>query len=69
MGKFYIPHKGVYVGQFNEQQVAQGIDKMELAKVQAKTGLGYVNQQVIVKKGVAVGLKLWACRAEDFRMI
>ena len=68
MSNQYIPHKGVYVGQFNEQEIAQGIDKMKLAEVQARTGLAYSNQQVVVKNGRPVGLKLWACTAVDFQI-
>ncbi len=69
MGKFYIPHKGVYVGQFNEQEVATGKDKMAVAQMQAKTGLMYTNQKIVTKNGVAVGIKVWVCRPEDFNMM
>ena len=60
--------KGVYVGEFNENDLDNGADKVAVAKKMAETGLSYTSTEVVYKKGKPVGLKIWVCSAEDFEV-
>lgn len=57
--------RGVFVGTFTEEDIANNIDRERLFAVQKETGLNYCNEEFVYKGGKIVGLKLWACSFED----
>ena len=57
--------KGVYIGQFSEEDIKVGRDKAATQKVKEETGLKYVNHQFVKKNGEIVAIRLWACSVED----
>ena len=63
----YIKGKGIYVGTFSESDVASGKDRLAVRKAMDDTGLEYTNTEFKRSGGKIVGLKIYVCRAEDFR--
>lgn len=61
--------KGIYVGEFNAQDIDAGRDQKALAEVQERTGLRYNNTELIRRKGKIVGMKIWACSREDCELM
>lgn len=55
----------VYVGQFSEAEVANGLDKVCVAAMQEKTGLKYVNTSLVKKRGEIVAIKIYVCDIQD----
>ena len=64
----YIKGLGVYVGTFNEQDLKENKDKQALEKVQEKTGLQYTNTKLVMKRKEIIGIKIYACSSEDFKI-
>ncbi len=64
----YEPCRGIFVGKFTEEEVAKGADQTAVKEMMAKTGLGYTNQEIVMKNNVAIGIKIWVCNANDFRL-
>ena len=64
----YIKGLGVYVGTFNEQDLKEYKDKRALEKVQEKTGLQYTNTKLVMKRKEIIGIKIYACSSEDFKI-
>lgn len=60
-----MKNKGVFVGTFNEEDIKNNVDKQKLKEIQAATGLKYCNTEYVKKKGIIIGIKLWACSLED----
>lgn len=58
----------VFVGQFSEAEVANGLDKVCVADAQEQTGLVYTDTQLVKRKGKIVGIKIWVCDLEDMRI-
>lgn len=59
----YIKGLGIYVGEFKEKDLKQGIDKQKVAEVMEKTGLKYTNSKVTKNS-----IKIWVCNLEDFKI-
>ena len=57
--------KGIFVGEFNRDDIIADRDTKALVKVQEETGLKYCNHEFIKKRGKIVGMRLWACSRED----
>ena len=64
----YINGLGIYVGTFNEQDLKEHKDKQALEKVQEKTGLQYTNTKLVMKRKEIIGIKVYACNSEDFKI-
>lgn len=58
----------VYVGQFSEAEVTNGLDKVCVAAKQKETGLKYTNTQLVKREGEIVAIKIWVCDAEDMKI-
>ena len=56
----------IYVGQFNEDDIRNGRDKIAVTQKMKETGLNYTNQEIIYKNKKPVGLKLYVCDKDDF---
>ena len=55
----------IFVGKYDEQDLAIGKDKSDVAKVKEQTGLKYAETKIVKEKG-KIYLKIWACTAEEF---
>ena len=55
----------VLVGDFNEQQLREGVDEAAVKKKMDDTGLRYTNTKLIKKKGETL-LRIWVCATEEF---
>lgn len=64
----YVKGKGFLVGQFMEEELRKGIDKLEVKKAKEETGLKYTNSSYVKRKGEIVGLKLYVCTAEEMNL-
>lgn len=64
----YIKGKGILVGTFNEADCAMGIDKTKTALAKERTGLKYTNTEYVKKKGEIVGLRIYVCTVNDFKI-
>ena len=64
----YIKGKGIYVGTFSESDIDSGKDKIAVRKMMDDTGLGYTNTEFKRSGGKIVGLKIYVCKAEDFKI-
>jgi hypothetical protein len=62
-GKYmdYVKGKGYYVGCFDENDIANKLDKKALEKAKEETGLKYTNQEIVYKNKKPVGIKLYVC--------
>lgn len=58
----------VFVGEFTESEVANGLDKVCVADAQERTGLVYTNTQLVKKNGEIVAIKIWVCDLEDMKI-
>ena len=67
-GRRYEKGRGVFVGKFDEVDLESGRDKLEVKKMQQATGLQYTNEKLVKKNGVPVGIKIWVCSMEDFKI-
>lgn len=57
-----------FVGRFNEEDLRNGIDKAEVAKAKARYGLGYTDTELVFEDGVPVGIKIWVCDKDEFKL-
>lgn len=61
--------KGVFVGEFSEQDLFNGVDKAMVREMKEKTGLKYINKEFVKRAGRIVSMKIWVCsldECEDF---
>ena len=58
----------VYVGQFNETDCKNGVDKQQVEKMKAESNgvLKYVKTRFIKKGGKIAGLKVWLMTSEEY---
>lgn len=59
--------KEVFVGDFDENDCKNGIDKIQVEQKQKETGLKYTNTKVI-KKGGKTYLRIWVCDSNTFKL-
>lgn len=57
----YVKGKGYYVGCFDENDIANKLDKKAAEKAKEETGLKYTNQEMVYKNKKPVGIKLYVC--------
>ena len=53
-----MKNKGIYVGQFSEQDITLGLDKAAVEKAKAETGLKYTNTEFVKRNGKVVAMKI-----------
>jgi hypothetical protein len=58
---------GILVGDFDENDLKNGVDKKALQKKKEETGLKYANSKII-KKGGKTYLRLWVCSVDEFEI-
>lgn len=56
----------IYIGQFNEEQCRQGVDKALVEQKKAETGMKYTRTKLVKKGGRIVGLKIWLLSNEEY---
>lgn len=49
----------IFVGYFTEEEVKQGIDRLEVDKAMESTGLKYVKTKLHKKGNSYVGISIW----------
>ena len=64
----YVKDKGHYVGCFNENDIANKLDKKAAEKAKKETGLKYTNQEIVYKNKKPVGIKLYVCDSQTMRI-
>lgn len=64
----YLNGLGVWVGEFNEEQIKKGIDKKCVEFMKQKTGLKYVNTKIARGDHNEKVLRIWVCNVEDFKI-
>ena len=57
----YVKGKGYYVGCFDENDIANKLDKKAVKKAKKETGLKYTNQEMVCKNKKPVVIKLYVC--------
>lgn len=57
-----------YIGQFTENDLINGVDKIKVAEEMEKTGLKYVNTEFVKKGKKVVGMKVWLCDMGSFKL-
>ena len=60
--------KSHYVGEFNENDIVNGLDKIAVEKARKETGLNYVNSAFVKKDGKIVAIRIWVCDLESFKL-
>jgi hypothetical protein len=55
----------VYVGQFGENELAEGIHKIRIKAAKTETGLNYTKTEFVKRKGKIVGMKVWVCDVDE----
>jgi len=58
----------VYVGEFSEEKIKKGIDKIMVEKAKEKNNLNYVNTKIVKKNNKMVSLKIWVCDMNSFKI-
>ena len=56
----------IYVGQFNENQLRNGEDKMLVSRKMNETGLKYTKTSFVKKGRKIIGLKVWLLTNEEY---
>lgn len=56
----------VFVGQFSEEELKNGVDKLKVAEAAEKYQLKYTRTKLVKKKGKIVGIKIWV--SDDFEI-
>lgn len=56
----------VYVGQFTEDDLKNGVDKKKIAEAKKENNLKYVNTKLVKKGGKIVAMKVWVCDFDSF---
>lgn len=64
----YIKGKGILVGTFSEEDISTGKDKIEVKRMAEQTDCKYTNTEYVKKNGKIVGIKIYVCNAEDFKL-
>lgn len=64
----YIKGFGVYVGEFNEEEIKAGKDRSLVKAAKDRNSLDYINVELIKDNHSVVGMKLWVCKREDLRI-
>lgn len=57
----------ILVGDFTENDLKNGIDKIEVEKAKKKHDLKYTNTKIIVKKGIRY-LRIYVCDVYSFNI-
>lgn len=55
----------IFVGKYDEHDLATGKDQIDVAKAKEETELKYTETKIVKEKGKTY-LKLWVCTAEEF---
>lgn len=63
----YLCGLGVWVGEFNDEQIEKGIDKKYIDLIKQKTGLEYINTKVARGDNKEKVLRIWLCKKEDLK--
>lgn len=58
----------VLVGTFNEEDLAQGRDKIAVSEAKEKYNLKYTNTKLIKRGGVIIGIRIWVCDMDTFKL-
>lgn len=66
--EMYISGLGVFVGEFTESDLKNGIDKKAVAEKMEKTGLKYTNTKIAKNKNKERVLRIWVCNVDDFKL-
>ena len=66
--KNYIKNKGIFVGTFNEADIANDFDKKKIEEMKQKTGLNYTNTEIAKKGKKIVGIRIYVCNEDDFKL-
>lgn len=61
----YLDKIGVYVGEFNEEQLRKGIHKKIVDKYRELTGLKYTNTKLTKNENKEQVLRIWLCELCD----
>lgn len=64
----YLHKLGVWVGEFNEEQLKNSVDKKCVENMKKITGLDYVNTKIARGNHGEKVLRIWVCNAEDFKI-
>lgn len=64
----YVENKGYFVGRFYENDLKNGIDKIEVEKAKNETGLQYTNQKIIYNNKKPIAIDLYVCNIEDMTL-
>ena len=65
MGRNYVKGKGILIGTFNEDDIANKRDKIAIEKAMIGTGYQYVHSEYVKKNGKIVGLRIYICDIKD----
>lgn len=66
--KNYIKNKGILVGKFDEDDLRNKRDKIQVDKIMKETGLKYVNTEYVKRKDKTTHIKIYLCTIEDFKI-
>ena len=58
----------VFVGEFSDEDLKNGVDKKMVEDYKIKTGLNYTNTKLVKKNGKIVAIKIWVCDSNDFEL-
>lgn len=58
----------VFVGEFSDSDLANGLDKARVAAAQEQAGLNYTNTKLVKRRGKIVGIKIWVCDLTDMKI-
>lgn len=61
----YEKGKGIFVGEFNINEVLDKIDRKKTQEFKEKYNLDYVNTEIVKKGNKIIGIKIWVCNIED----
>ncbi|RKI83761.1 hypothetical protein D7V90_07670 [bacterium 1xD42-87] len=64
----YIKGKGILVGTYNENDLKNGKDKIDVLNISKETGFNYTNNEFVKRNGKIVGIKIYVCKIEDFKI-
>lgn len=56
----------IYIGQFNENQLRNGEDRVLVSKKMEETGLKYTRTAFVKKGRKIIGLKVWLLTNEEY---
>ena len=59
----------IYVGRFDEDDMRNGTDKVEMQIAMDKHSLNYTNTKLVRESGKIVGLDIWVCTADEITTI